>query len=175
MQMFRSILDWLELRIDLIYEAISIKFTRYRKLWEEQNIEIDKMRCMHYKETTKLNNKITELNNTVSQKDKDIEKVKCELNTKTKEYLDLMNQYQDITFKNQNLIDEKRKLSSSKGGLNSSVRFRDRKISKLEKENQDLKNLIQRVVKESKHKLTAPTIQELRNYKLYGNKKGKRK
>lgn len=166
--MFRSILDWLKLRIDLIYEAISIKFTRYRKLWEEQNIEIDKMRCMHYKETTKLNNAI-------SKKDKEIEKLNSELNTNKKEYLDLMNQYQDITLKNQNLIDEKRKLSSSKGGLNSSVRFRDRKISKLEKENQELKNLIQRVVKESKHKLTAPTIQELRNYKLYGNKKGKRK
>lgn len=184
--MFRSILDWLELKLDLIQEKISIKFTRYKGLWEQQNRELDTMRCQNNKDKKRYEAIIINKNQEINCLDEKLEKVSSELNdTKKKlseyknkskkEYLDLMNQYQDTLIKNQNLIDEKRKLSSSKGGLNSSIRFRDKKISKLEKENKDLKNLIQQIVKESKQRFTAPTIQELRNYKLYGNRKGKRK
>lgn len=184
--MFRSIMDWLELKFDLFQEWLSIKFTNYRILWYEQNKQMDSMRCEHNKETKKLNL-------IIEKKDKEIKilyeknlQIKSELdNTKKKfskykeenqkKYLDLMNQYQDTTIKNQNLIEAKRKLTSSKGGLNSSIKFRDKKITQLEQENQDIKNLLQKVIKESKCKLTPPTIKELRNYNLYGNKKGKRK
>lgn len=184
--MFRSIMDWLELKFDLFQEWLSIKFTNYRKLWYEQNKQMDLMRCENAKEKDKLNSTIIEKDSQIEKLTNEKKEVEDELNNtinefleyksnQQKKYLDLMNQYQDTTFKNQNLIDEKRKLSSSKGGLNSSIKFRDKKIIKLEKENQEIKNLLQNVIKESKSKLTPPTIKELKNYNLYGNKKGKRK
>ena len=184
--MFRSMLDWLELKLDLAKEALSIRFTKYKGLWEQQNREIDLMRCSHGKEVKRLkgiidirDNEIKDLKTKVEASETQVSDTKKELSKlrakSKKEYLDLMDKYQDTLIKNQNLIDEKRKLSSSKGGLNSSIKFRDKKINKLEKENKDLKNLLQQVVKETKHRFTAPTIQELKNYKLYGNKKGRRK
>ena len=184
--MFRNFKDWLNLKIDLITEAISIKFTRYKGLWEQQNMEIDLMRCSHNKEVKKLKKLIESKDLMINSKNIQIDKLKDEktkfnesyqkYKQKSKEqYLDLMNKYQDSTLKVQDLIAEKRKLSSSKGGLNTKVRYQDKRINQLENENANIKKLIQQVVKESGRKLTPPTIQELRNYNLYGNKKGKRK
>lgn len=184
--MFRNFKDWLDLKIDLITEAISIKFTRYKGLWEQQNKEIDLMRCSHNKEIQRLKKLVESKDLMINSKNIQIDNLKDEkskLNEnyqkykqKTKEqYLDLMNKYQDSTLKVQDLIAEKRKLSSSKGGLNTKVRYQDKRIKQLEIENASIKKLIQQVVKECGRKLTPPTIQELRNYNLYGNKKGKRK
>ena len=161
-------------------------FPNYRAEWEQQNRELDIMRCSHGKETTSLKNKIkakqTDIDNLTIQVNnlkEELSKTKesfAKHKTKSKEqYLDLMNKYQDATLKVQDLITEKRKLSSSKGGLNTKVRYQDKKIKQLETENNAFKSLIQKVVKESGRKLTPPTIQELRNYNLYGNRKGRRK
>jgi predicted nuclease with TOPRIM domain len=184
--MFRNFKDWLVLKIDLITEAIGIKFTRYKGLWEQQNKEIDLMRCSHNKEIQRLKKLVESKDLMINSKNIQIDNLKDEKSKinenyqkykqKTKEqYLDLMNKYQDSTLKVQDLIAEKRKLSSSKGGLNTKVRYQDKRIKQLETENASIKKLIQQVVKESGRKLTPPTIQELRNYNLYGNKKGKRK
>ena len=184
--MFRNFKDWLVLKIDLITEAIGIKFTGYKGLWEQQNKEIDLMRCSHNKEIQRLKKLVESKDLMINSKNIQIDNLKDEKSKinenyqkykqKTKEqYLDLMNKYQDSTLKAQDLIAEKRKLSSSKGGLNTKVRYQDKRIKQLETENASIKKLIQQVVKESGRKLTPPTIQELRNYNLYGNKKGKRK
>ena len=184
--MFRNFKDWLVLKIDLITEAIGIKFTRYKGLWEQQNKEIDLMRCSHNKEIQRLKKLVESKDLMINSKNIQIDNLKDEKSKinenyqkykqKTKEqYLDLMNKYQDSTLKVQDLIAEKRKLSSSKGGLNTKVRYQDKRIKQLETENASIKKLIQQVVKESGRKLTPPTIQELRNYNLYGDKKGKRK
>lgn len=184
--MFRSFMDWLSLKVDLIQEAISIKFTRYKGLWEQQNREIDTMRCSHSKEVKRLQGLVESKDLMINSKNIQIDNLKSEL-SKTKEkhskyvskskeqYLDLMNKYQDATLKVQDLIIEKRKLSSSKGGLNTKVRHQDKVINQLENENASIKKLLQQVVKECGRKLTPPTIKELRNYNLYGNRKGKRK
>ncbi len=177
--MFRNFKDWLKLKTDLLFESLSIKFTRYKGLWEQQNKEIDLMTCSHNKETKRLKgiieqknleiNTLNEKNQKLIEESKNIENKYQKYKTKTKEqYLDLMNKYQDS-------IVEKRKLSSSKGGLNTKVRNQDRVIDKITEENKQIKDLLQKVVKESNRKLTPPTIQELKNYNLYGNKKGKRK
>lgn len=184
--MFNSFKDWLKLKTDLLFESLSIKFTRYKGLWEQQNKEIDLMTCSHNKETKRLKgiieqknleiNTLNEKNQKLIEESKNIENKYQKYKTKTKEqYLDLMNKYQDSTLKVQDLIVEKRKLSSSKGGLNTKVRNQDRVIDKITEENKQIKDLLQKVVKESNRKLTPPTIQELKNYNLYGNKKGKRK
>lgn len=184
--MFKSFKDWLDLKVDLITESLSIKFTKYKGLWEQQNMEMDLMRCSHAREIKRLKgiidqknteiNTLNEKNQNLIEKSKNIEEKYQKHKTKSKEqYLDLMNKYQDSTLKVQDLITEKRKLSSSKGGLNTKVRYQDKRINQLECENANIKKLIQQVVKESGRKLTPPTIQELRNYNLYGNKKGKRK
>lgn len=183
---FRNFKDWLKLKTDLLFESLSIKFTRYKGLWEQQNKEIDLMTCSHNKETKRLKgiieqknleiNTLNEKNQKLIEESKNIENKYQKYKTKTKEqYLDLMNKYQDSTLKVQDLIVEKRKLSSSKGGLNTKVRNQDRVIDKITEENKQIKDLLQKVVKESNRKLTPPTIQELKNYNLYGNKKGKRK
>lgn len=177
--MFRNFKDWLDLKIDLITEAISIKFTRYKGLWEQQNKEIDLMRCSHSKEVQRFKKLIESKDLMINSKNIQIDKLNesyKKYKQKSKEqYLDLMNKYQDSTLKVQDLITEKRKLSSSKGGLNKKLRYQDKRINQLENENVNIKKLLQQVVKESGRKLTPPTIQELRNYNLYGNKKGKRK
>lgn len=184
--MFKSIKDWLDLKFDLIKESLSIYFTNYKGLWENQNIQMDAMRCQYGKETRHLNSQINELKRESSEKDLKIEKLENELKqakeeikiqkSKSKErYLDLMNKYQDATLKCETLIEDKRKLASSKGGLNSKIKNRDKKITKLDKENKDIKALLQKVVKESKNRLTPPTRKELENYDLFGNRKGKRK
>lgn len=172
--------------LERIKEWWNEHFPDYRVEWEKQNLELDIMRCSYDKEVTSLKNKIkakqTDIDNLTIQ----VNNLKDELSkvrenyhkykTKSKEqYLDLMNKYQDATLKVQVLITEKRKLSSSKGGLNTKVRYQDKKIKQLETENNAFKSLIQKVVKESGRKLTPPTIQELRNYNLYGNRKGRRK
>lgn len=184
--MFRPFIDWISLKSDLIVETLSIKFTRYKRLLEQQNQEIDLMICKHNHEIKGLEDIIEQKNlaldtlNTQNQnlieKSKSIEENYQDYKAKSKErYLELMNKYQDSVLKVQDLIAEKKNLSSSKGGLNTKIRFQDKKINQLETENNALKNLIQRVVKECGRKLTPPTIQELRNYNLYGNRKGRRK
>lgn len=184
--MFRNFKDWLDLKIDLLTESLSIKFTRYKGLWEQQNKEMDLMRCYHNHETKRLRgiieqkekeiNTLNLKNQNLIEESKNIKESYQKYKQKSKEqYLDLMNKYQDSTLKVQDLITEKRKLSSSKGGLNTKVRYQDKRINQLENENVNIKKLLQQVVKESGRKLTPPTIQELRNYNLYGNKKGKRK
>ena len=86
-----------------------------------------------------------------------------------------MNKYQDVTLKLQDVVLEKRKLASSKGGLNSKIRHQELKIKKYEIENKEIKKLLQKIIQESKRKLTPATRKELENYNLFGNRKGKRR
>lgn len=184
--MFKSIIDWLNLKFDLAKESLSIKFTNYRGLWEQQNREIDSMRCSHNHETKRLESIIeqedTEINNLKAKNQNLIDDVKNikdkfhKYKTKSKEdYLDLMNKYQDSTLKVQDLINQKRILASSKGGLNSKIKYQDKKIKKLEKENGDIKILLQKLVKDKGRNISPPTRKELENYNLFGNRKGIRK
>ena len=69
--MFNSFKDWLKLKTDLLFESLSIKVTRYKGLWEQQNKEIDLMTCSHNKETKRLKGIIEQKNleiNTLNEK-----------------------------------------------------------------------------------------------------------
>lgn len=184
--MFKTLIDWLKLKFGLIREFLGIKLTRYKGLWEQQNIAIDQMRCSHNRETKRLKG-------VIEQKESEINI----LNLKNQNLIDesknakgkyhklkyklkitkLRSQRGYITLKRnyEKLAKEKRKLTSSKGGLNSKITNRDKKIKKLEIENKEIKKLLQQVVKESKNKLTPPTLKELKNYDLFRNRKGIRK
>lgn len=158
----------------------------YKKEWEQQNIELDHMSVMRNKEKARYENTIKTKNADITQLQLKQENLKNELSKskekyqkyktmKDKEYLDLMNKYQDVTLKLQDVALEKRKLASSKGGLNSKIRHQELKIKKYETENKEIKKLLQKIIQESKRKLTPATRKELENYNLFGNRKGKRR
>ena len=69
--------------------------------------------------------------------------------------------------------DRLKELGTSKGGLTKSANKLAAEKMELKNENTNLRNLIKRMQYENSRKLTPPTIQELENYKLYRNKKGK--
>jgi len=184
--MFRSIIDWLELKFDLIKESLNIKFTSYKGLWEQQNIIIDEMQCSNNREAKRLKG-------IIEQKDSEINTLNLKNQNLIEEYKNTKGKYHKLNYKYkisrlrsqrgyiilkkryEELVKEKRKLASSKGGLNSKITNRDKKIKKLEIENKEIKVLLQKVIKESKNKLTPPTLIELKNYDLFGNKRGRRK
>lgn len=184
--MFRSIIDWLELKFDLIKESLSIKFTSYKGLWEQQNIIIDQMRCSSNREAKRLKG-------IIKQKDSEINTLNLKNQNLIEESKNTKGKYQKLKYKYkisklrsnrgyialkdkyEKILKEKKFLASSKGGLNSKITNRDKKIKKLETENEEIKILLQRVIKESKNKITPPTLKELENYNLFGNRKGRRK
>ncbi len=184
--MFRSFNDWLSLKVDLFKENISIKFSGYKELWKQQNIELDHMRLNRNKEKTRYENIIKTKNSDIIQLQLKQDVLKNKLSKieekhekykikSEKEYLDLMNKYQDVTLKLQDVVLKKRKLASSKGGLNSKIRYQEQKIKKYETENKEIKKLLQKIIQESKRKLTSATRKELEDYNLFGNRKGKRR
>lgn len=173
--MFKNLKACVDLKLDLFKESINIKFTNYKKLWIQQNLQLDSMKCKHGREVRRLNNQIVDLEKKIknlflecSQIPKLKYKIKRQKLRSQRGYIILKNKYDKV-------FEDKRKLASSKGGLISKIRKRDNKITKLEKENQDIKVLLQKVIKESKNKISPPTRRELENYDLFGSKKGRRK
>jgi len=94
----------------------------------------------------------------------------------------LKNEIKDLSKVNAELLESKTKIETelkkiqfSNGGFKGSNKNLIKKNEQLEKENTNIKRLLQKVVRESGRKLTPPTIQELKNYDLFRNRKGKKK
>lgn len=158
-------------------------FVNYKKLYIKQNEEIDKMISQHVKTVNSLNKKLLERKDQIEllnceildQKHHNLD-LKDKMETLEKQFKDSNNQHVKdfINFNNKiaELKKAKRLLASSNGGLHTKILAQQKIINNYEKENQNIKNLLQNVVKESGRKLTPPTIQELNNYNLFGNKGG---
>ena len=182
--MFEKFLQKFEIAFENTISLIA--GSSYKKEWEQQNKELDSLNIAKKKEKARYENIIENKNADINQLQLKQEQLKNELNKaqekyqnykikKDKEYLDLMNNYQDTTLRLQDVIQQKRKLASNKGGLNTKIKYQEQKIKKYETENKEIKRLLQKVVQESKRKITSPTKKELENYYLFGNRKGKRR
>lgn len=164
-------------------EFVKKHFINYKKLYIKQNEEIDKIQSDYEKRKRNLEkeldkkvehidflnkNLIEEKQTSLTYKDK-YEKLYIQFkdvsNQRTKEFIKFTNKINELK-------KSKRILASSNGGLHTKILAQQKIINNYEKENQNIKNLLQKVVKESGRKLTPPTIQELNNYNLFGNKGG---
>lgn len=164
-------------------EFVKKHFVNYKKLYIKQNEEIDKMRSDYEKRKRNLEKEIDEKVEHIDFLNKSlIEEKQTSLTYKDKyeklyiQFKEVSNQHTKEFIKFTKTIDSikkaKRKIASSNGGLHTKILAQQKIINNFEKENQDIKNLLQKVVKESGRKLTPPTIQELNNYNLFGNKGG---
>lgn len=147
-----------------IEEFLKDIFTNYRKLWQEQNRKISLMEYAHKKQ-------INNYKKNIEVKDKDALCMHEQITS-------LQDELKIEKSKNQKLSQEKRKLASSKGGLNSKVKFQSKRITDLEnklknseREKQELRKIVSKISKADLHS----TPEELRNYILYGNKGGKKR
>ena len=153
--------------------------SKYKELWENQNSEIDRMTVRHTYEIKRKNKEIDMLKErTIDLKkiiDKNEEIFETYKNEQKKNYLILEKKYTSALEILQKTKDKRRKLASAKGGFTRKINDLTKENVKLESENKELKTLLQKVIKESGRKLTPPTLQELKNYNLFGNRKGLKK
>ena len=164
----------------------------YRGLWEKQNIELDELtkKCQDLEDSK--NKEIEDLKKELYNA-KLINATKNDAISELKKSISLINQSMDIFVEKINKTNEEysasvekianqvitsyndrlKELGTSKGGLTKSANKLAAEKMELKNENTNLRNLIKRMQYENSRKLTPPTIQELENYKLYRNKKGK--
>lgn len=171
--MLNKILINLEESVENLCDKHLSNSYRSRLIYAENQVNIIRMRDA--KNTQSLQNDI----DTQSKKNQS-------LNDKNKELVgsieQLKNKIKDLSKVNAELLDSKasvenklKNIQFSNGGLKGSNTNLIKKNEQLEKENANIKKLLQKVVRESGRKLTPPTIQELKNYDLFRNRKGKKK
>ena len=175
-------------------------FKSYRGLWEKQNQEMDLMTLNHNKQLEENKEKIKELENnlnvakeTIKEKNEDIASLKRTIglfeelsSTNRKIMNDFALECKKIFENNSNEFvklseniysdykEKVKELATSRGGLQTQVNKLAKRKEELINENRNLRSFITRIAYESKRELTPPTMKELENYKLFGNKKGKR-
>ncbi len=172
--------------LEKLIEWKKIHFPNYKEMYNDQNEKIDQMTAGFERKKAELKNIISDqkkenmiLKNELDDKSVLIDTLEEKISTIEKEK-NILNKNYNTTLKklNENVIQlkkDKRILSSSKGGLMKKVRILETIKKELLNENKEIKSLIQSIVKESGRKLTPPTIQELKNYKLFGNREGIKK
>ena len=166
----------------------------YRGLWEKQNIELDELTLKYNKLEEAKNKEIDNLKRELNLVKQTLDS-KSKIVLEQKRAMDLVKGYKDFYEKKLEKItndyvisceklvkeiadgynDRLKSLGTSKGGLTKQVNKLTLKFNDLKNENDNLRQLIKRMQYEKNIKLTSPTIEELTNYKLFGNKKGKRK
>ncbi|MCX4365078.1 MAG: hypothetical protein OSJ70_04835 [Bacilli bacterium] len=170
--MFRSFWQFIETHFENFIERRIDE--SYKSAWESQNHAADVTKKNHEKETNNLKTKVSD----IERKIKILKRIPKYLATRIRQLkkanATLAKSNEGLSTCINNLNEEIKTLRWLNVGANLSIRDLKNKNQNLEEERKKMNDFIQRIVKECNHKLTPATLQEMRNYDLYGSRKGRK-
>lgn len=170
--MFRSFWQSIEIHFENFIERRINE--SYKSAWESQNHAIIRTKMNHEKEIKKYDNNISNCERKIKILKRIPKSLAIRIRQLKKENTALAKNNEKLSTCINNLNEEIKYLRFLNVGANSRIQDLKKENQKLKDERKRMNDFIQRIVKECNHKLTPATLQELKNYDLYGSRKGRK-